>query len=148
MFTRSAIFGRLIFGRGIFGVINDVPPPTPDAFPEVNANRTWRILPDAQIVRNRRYMHKTPNEVLNIAFDWTDILRPDSIDPLHNNWASNDSSVVINAVGYQKSGLQSAVRFSGGITGNTYELTNVVKTVNGQNLSETILIIVRDLNTD
>lgn len=92
------------------------------------------------MARRERFKDKSPTEVVDYAFDWTDRLSTDTISS--SSWAITgpDSSLTNSAD--STSGATTTIRLSGGTSASTYYAKNTIITTAGQTLEQTAIISI------
>lgn len=85
--------------------------------------------------------YKDPDEVLDYAIDWTELLEGDTIDT--SDWIISVGSVVIDTSDVDTARAVATVWLSGGTLGETCEVLNRVVTLGGRTMDRTVRLRIR-----
>jgi hypothetical protein len=85
---------------------------------------------------------KTPSEVKDYSFDWSDSIGADTITS--SDWES--SSVDLGIATESVSGSITTVWLRSGVAGTSYTVTNTIVTSGGRTLQDSITIYVSQYN--
>jgi hypothetical protein len=92
------------------------------------------------MARRERFKDKSPTEVVDYSFEWSDRLSTDTISSSSWSISGPDSSLTNDTD--STSGTTTSIRLSGGTSASTYYAKNTVITTAGQTLEQTAIISI------
>ena len=87
---------------------------------------------------------KDPDSTLDYKLNWRPWLRGDTISTSEWEMVENDNDLALTEVSETQDDTTATVFVSGGVAGETYEITNTIVTAGGRTEQRTLTIVCKE----